>query len=112
MIAASTTKLSLDYLRGLGYVVDVVERWVPAAGGGQQVRRDLFGILDLVALRDGETLGVQTTTKGELARHARKIAESEHVGAVREAGWRIVIHGWHQPGGRGTRYQLEELDVS
>lgn len=109
---ASTTKLSLDHLRGLGYVVDVVERWVPAPAGGRQVRRDLFGILDLVALRGGETLGVQTTTYGELSRRARKIAESEHVGALREAGWRLVVHGWHQPGGPRTRYRLEELDVS
>jgi hypothetical protein len=111
-VNASTTKLSLDYLRGLGYVVDVVERWVPAGAGGPQVRRDLFGILDLVAIRGDETLGVQTTTKGELSRRARKIAESEHVAALREAGWRLVIHGWWQPGGPRTRYALEEVDVS
>lgn len=115
---ASTTKLSLDYLRGLGYTVDVVERWVPGATGGPRVRRDLFGILDLVAIRDSETLGVQTTTKGELSKRARKIAESEHVGALRAAGWGLVIHGWwlYVPppgGGHGRkRYVLEELDVS
>jgi hypothetical protein len=111
-VNASTTKLSLDHLRGLGYVVDVVERWVPAPVGGHKIRRDLFGILDLVAIRDGETLGVQTTTKGEISKRARKIAESEHVGALREAGWRLVVHGWWQPNGPRTRYALEELDVS
>lgn len=109
---ATSTKLSLDYLRGLGYTVDVVERWVPSINGGPRVRRDLFGILDLVAIRDGETLGVQTTTKGQIAAHARKIAKVEHVGALREAGWRLVIHGWSQPNGPRTRYALEELDVS
>jgi len=112
VVNASTTRLSLDYLRGLGYVVDVVERWVPGTAGGPRVRRDLFGILDLVALRGDETLGVQTTTRSQISGHARKIAESEHVGALREAGWRLVIHGWSQPGGPRTRYALEELDVS
>lgn len=109
---ASTTKLSLDYLRGLGYVAEVVEHWVPSPIGGRQVRRDLFGILDIVALRGAETLGVQTTTKGELSKRARKIAESPHVDALREAGWTLHVHGWWQPGGPRTRYQLEELDVS
>lgn len=108
---ASPTRLSLEYLRGHGYDVDVVERWVPGMAG-RQVRRDLFGILDLVALRGDETLGVQVTTKHNLGSRARKIAESEHVGALREAGWRLVVHGWWQPRGPRTRYELEELDVS
>ena len=111
-MSVSTVKLSLDHLRALGYVVEVVERWVPDPAGGVRVRRDLFGILDLVALRGDETLGVQTTTRGELARRARKIAESEHVGALREAGWTLTVHGWHQPRGPRTRWELEELDVS
>lgn len=112
MSRAPTTRLSLDYLRRLGYTVEVVEKWVPAAAGGRQIKRDLFGILDLLAVRGDETLGVQTTTTANLSAHARKIAESEHVGALREAGWSLVIHGWSQPGGPRTRWLLEELDVS
>ena len=72
---ASTTKLTLDNLRQQGYIVDVVERWVPNGAGGPQIRRDLFGILDLVAIRGSETLGVQTTTKANAASRARKIAQ-------------------------------------
>jgi hypothetical protein len=109
---ASTTQLSLDYLRDLGYVVDVVERWVPGTAGGPRVRRDLFGILDLVAVRSSETMGVQTTTKGELSKRARKIADSDHIGALREAGWTLHVHGWWQPNGPRTRYVCEVLDVS
>jgi hypothetical protein len=110
-VNASTVRLSLEYLRGLGYVVDVVERWVPSGAGGPQVRKDLFGILDLVAIREGETLGVQTTTKGEVSKRARKIAASENLAALQAAGWSIEVHGWWQPNGPRTRYAVEVLSV-
>ena len=108
---ASPTQLSLDYLRGLGYTVDVVERWVPGIKGGNRVRRDLFGILDLVGLRDGQTIGVQTTAKSALSTRARKIGESPILPLLQRAGWRIVVHGWHQPNGPRTRYAMEELVI-
>lgn len=108
-MSISTVKLSLDHLRSLGFVVDVCERWVPSPQG--QVRRDLFGVLDLVALRDGVTLGIQTTTRGEMGKRARKIAASETTPALHAAGWRLVVHGWYQPRGPRTRWELEELEV-
>jgi hypothetical protein len=110
-VNASTTQLSLDYLRGLGFTVDVVERWVPGVAGGNRVRKDLFGILDLVGIRDGLTIGVQTTAKSALSTRARKIAESDALPLLRQAGWRIVVHGWHQPNGPRTRYAMEELVI-
>lgn len=103
---ASSTQLSLQYLRDLGYDADVCERWVPSPHG--QVRRDLFGILDLVAIKGSETLGVQTTTRGELPKRMRKIFASDHLPILLGAGWRIVVHGWHQPRGKGTRWVCEE----
>ena len=108
---ASSTQLSLDYLRGLGYVCEVVERWIPSQKGGQRIRRDFLGIADIIALRDGETVAVQTTTRGQISAHARKIAAAEHIGTLHKAGWRVVIHGWHQPNGPRTRYQMEELEL-
>jgi hypothetical protein len=95
----------------MGYTVDIVERWVPGTSGGNRVRRDLFGILDLVGIREGLTVGVQTTTKGQMSTRARKIADSPSLDGLRRAGWRIVVHGWHQPNGPRTRYALEELII-
>jgi len=106
------TALSLDHLRSLGYLVDVVERWVPTGAGGARVRRDLFGILDLVAVREDGTLGVQTTTKGQTSTRARKIAKSAATPILLACGWRIVVHGWWQPNGFGTRWVLDEFDVA
>jgi len=91
------TALSLRHLRAEGWLVDVVERWVP--GPGSTTRRDLFGMLDLVALRDTRTLGVQTTSHTNAAARLAKIRDAEHaeaLGALARAGWEIVVHGWRK----------------
>jgi len=66
-------------------MVAVVEKWNPHA----RIRQDLFGILDLVAIKEGETLGVQTTTLGNVSSRLDKITQSEATPILREANWRI-----------------------
>lgn len=110
---ANPNRLSLNYLRALGYTVDIVERWVTAGAGGAQVRKDLFGILDLIAVREGDevTLGVQSTSKANMASRARKMAQAPETRLLLSAGWVLVVHGWWQPGGPRHRYELEEIVV-
>jgi hypothetical protein len=91
------TALSLRHLRGEGWTVDVCERWVPAGVG--QVRKDLFGMLDLVALRDTVTMGVQTTSHGNALSRHKKIVDDEHaerLAALHAANWIVVVHGWRK----------------
>jgi hypothetical protein len=102
----SPTGRSLAHLRDAGYVAEVVERWIP----GANVRRDLFGFGDLLAIRAGEVLLVQVTTGDHVAHRLAKIAEAEHVGAVRAAGIRIVVHGWRK--NAAGRWTLREVDCS
>jgi len=109
-VTASTVQMSMRYLEDLGYTVDVVERWIPGAHG--RVRKDLFGIFDLVAIRAGETLGVQTTSRVNLPARLRKIERSQHLPGLLDAGWRVVVHGWHQPNGPRTRWVCEESFVN
>ena len=59
----SPTQRSLAHLRALGYRVAIVERWNPFA----RIRQDLFGVLDLLAVKDGEILGVQVTSGSNVA---------------------------------------------
>ena len=54
------TQRSLKYLREQGYTVAIVERWNAFA----KIRQDLFGFIDLLAIKPGETLAVQTTASG------------------------------------------------
>lgn len=97
------TELSLRILRDEGWLVDVCERWVPSGSIGQ-VRRDLFGMLDLVAVRGTETLGVQTTSHDNVASRIRKMTDDDHapaLNALRAAGWTVVVHGWRKTNREG-----------
>jgi hypothetical protein len=106
MAKTSTTTRSRDHMLAQGYTVAVVERWNPFA----RIRQDLFGFIDLLCIGDGETVAVQTTSGTNVASRVKKIAEHENVGAVRKAGWRIVVHGWTKR--KNGRYELREVDCS
>lgn len=102
---SSPTQRSKKLLEDQGYLVAIVEKWNVHA----KVRQDLFGFVDLLAIRENETVGVQTTSYSNLSARVKKIAEHENVGAVRKAGWRILVHGWRKV---GSRWQVTERDVS
>jgi hypothetical protein len=100
------TQRSLEQLRRDGWTVAIVERWNPHA----RIRQDLFGCIDILALRDGETLAVQTTSTGVAAR-VRKIADNPNLPAMRAAGWSIVVHGWRKST-RTRKWVQRVVDVS
>jgi hypothetical protein len=102
---SSPTSRSLEEMRGRGYeLVDVVERWIP----GANIRKDLFGIGDLLCVGPGVTV-VQTTSASNVAARIAKIANSDAVAPLRRAGIRILVHGWRKVNGR---WNLREVDVS
>jgi hypothetical protein len=88
----SPTQRSLAKLRNEGYRVAVVERWNPHA----RIRQDLFGVVDVLAIKDGETLAVQATSGSNVSSRVRKIAEAEATADIRAAGWRFEVHGWRK----------------
>lgn len=100
------TQRSLKYLRDAGYRVAVVERWNAHA----RIRQDLFGVVDLLAIREGETLAVQTTSGSNVAARVKKISEAEALPDMRAAGWSIKVHGWRKAA--NGRWQVREVDVS
>lgn len=117
------TQLSLRHLRAEGWLADICERWVPSGGPGGGVRKDLFGMLDIVAVRGNETVGVQTTVAGNVSARLNKLRDTQHapaLAALDKAGWFVVIHGWRLstrhgracPHGRprcGCRWTLHRL---
>lgn len=102
----SPTQRSLKHLRDEGWTAQVVEKWVPQA----RRRVDLFGFIDVLAVRGSETLAVQTTSGSNVSARVAKIADHENVGAVREAGWGIHVHGWRK-NSKG-RWVLRVVDIS
>lgn len=102
----SPTARTLAELRKRGYMAAVTERWNPHA----KIRQDLFGIVDVLAVREGETLAVQATSGSNVASRVQKIAEHESTPELRKAGWSIAVWGWRK-NAKG-RWQLREVDVS
>lgn len=90
----SPTQRSLALLREAGYRCAIVEKWIPQT----KRRNDLFGFVDLLAIRDNETLAVQTTSGSNVASRITKITEdcADALADVRAAGWRIEVHGWRK----------------
>lgn len=96
IVTITPTQLTLRHLRGQGYTAEVTERWNPHA----MIRQDLFGFIDILAVRDNQTLAVQTTSAANVSSRVKKIALCQHVDAIREAGWVIRVHGWRKVGNR------------
>lgn len=104
-MSTSPTALTLRDLRRDGWTAEVVERWNPHA----RVRHDLFGFVDVLALRGDVTLGVQATSASNVSSRVRKIADSDLVAAVRAAGWQLEVWGWEK---KGRRWECRKVDVS
>ncbi len=97
--ARENTSHSVDYLRAQGYHVEFVERWVPGEItkgfiGGPGIKKDLFGIMDLLAVRPGEILGVQVGSLNGRASHKVKILAEPRTWDWIQSGARLVIHSW------------------
>ena len=104
-MATSPTQLSLKLLREQGWLVDVVEKWIP----GANIRKDLYGFGDLLCIKGKDTLVVQTTTASNMSARINKIADHENVRKVREAGWAIHVHGWHLDAKRKWHCKVKDL---
>lgn len=86
----SPTQRTLAVLRDQGYIAEVVERWNQFS----KTRKDLFGIIDVLAIGNGETVAVQTTSASNISKRMHKMEESPCLAYMRDAGWKIHIHGW------------------
>lgn len=108
---SSPTQRSLKLLRSRGYLVAIVEKWNPYV----KIRQDLFGFIDLVAIKGNETLGVQTTTRGDINRRMEKIRNLPAAKFWADSSTRkIIVHGWAIMGAKGKRkkYECREIEMT
>ena len=117
--------------RERGYYVEGTEQ-INRLPGGIVRRKDLFGFADLVAIplarsRPGDDtfVFIQVTSKPNVSTRLRKIQDgeethgrgqwarpiSELAEAVLDADHRIIVEGWHQPKGPGTKWECREEEV-
>lgn len=102
----SPTQLTLQKLKTDGWTtVAIVERWNPFA----RIRQDLFGCIDILALKDGDTLAIQCTTYNNRKSRINKISENEHLPNMRHANWSIEVWGWHK---KDNKWVVDITDLS
>ena len=95
----SPTQRTLAYLRKQGWTVGVVEKWIP-----QTMRRvDFLGGIDLIAVREGETLGVQATSTANASARVKKLRELPTMQTWKSAGNKLWVIGWAKRGRAGKR---------
>lgn len=92
-------------MRDQGYTAEVVERF----NSFTKRRNDLFGFIDILCIRKGEVVGVQTTSAGHVSDRKKKILEHENAQAVLDSGIRIIVHGWEK---KNNRWQVKEVEIT
>lgn len=106
-MAGSPTRRSLQALRAEGWLCAIVERWNPHVG----IRQDLFGCIDVLAVKDGATLAVQTTTASNVAARVKKILLNPKLPELLKA-WRVEVHGWTRPTKRIRRWRQRVVPIT
>lgn len=91
---SSPTQRSLALLKKEGYVPWITEHF----NSFGNVRVDLYGFIDIVALKSGEVgiLGVQTTAASGLSARVHKILGIPAYHLWLECGNRIWVMGWRK----------------
>ena len=87
----SNTSRTLRYIRAQGWSANIVECY----NFYSKQRKDLFGIIDIVALTDKGITGIQSTGQN-FAEHDRKILQSPEALEWIEAGGHLMLIGWRK----------------
>lgn len=73
-----------------GWTAEKVEQQIP----GTFIKRDLFGFLDILAIRGQEILGVQATSLSNVSARIKKITDHVNLPVVRKANIAVQVWGW------------------
>ena len=96
----SPTQRTLAELRKQGYTAYVVEKWNMHA----KIRQDLFGFIDILAMKPSEPLlAVQATSTGNISSRIDKIHDTILSQDWISTGARLEVWGWAKRGARGKR---------
>lgn len=90
----SNTSRTLEYIRSQGWEADKVEQWNPYAGKFGQ-RKDLFSVIDIVALGENSIIGVQSCGQS-FSEHNKKILDEPMSLKWLECGGRLMLIGWRK----------------
>lgn len=92
----SPTQRTLAWFGDRGYVVAVVERWIP----GARQRRDCFGC-DLLAAHPDRGIVLVQVCAADVAAHVTKLKTNSNARTFVEAGGEVMCVGWRALKGTG-----------
>jgi hypothetical protein len=90
---------ALAECRRRGWPAQTVEQRIPHTF----ITRDLFGVIDIVALAGPRIIGIQVTSGSNHAARIAKIAAEPRARAWCEAGGKIEVWSWSKRGAKGKR---------
>ena len=104
----SPTQRTLALVRKQGFVAQVVEHVVPRTF----IRRDLFNIIDILAINANHTIGIQTTSGSNVSARIKKAIESEQLRLwLSSPDRRFLIHGWRKLKS-SRRWECREIELT
>jgi hypothetical protein len=85
----------------VGKIADVCEKW----NSFTNQRKDLFGWVDIIALEENSTWGIQCTSTSNVKARINKICQDCKTTALAwlKAGNKIEVIGWSKRGAKGKR---------
>ncbi len=91
------TSRTLDALRGDGWIVEVVERWIP----GVNIRRDFIGVGDVLAMKADALLLVQCTSDANISSRVNKAKVEPRLRTwLADPSRMFEVWGWSRRDGR------------
>jgi len=90
----SNTSRTLEYIRSQGWDADKVEQFNPYAGKFGK-RKDLFGVIDIIALTDQGIMGIQSCGQA-FSEHNKKILDEPMALKWLEKGGALMLIGWRK----------------
>ena len=90
----TNTSRTLKALHQDGYICGIVERF-NRFGGSHGIRQDLFGFIDIIAIKPNEIYGIQSCGQA-FSEHNKKILNSELAIDWINAGGKIELWGWRK----------------
>lgn len=108
MAKTATTTYTMKLFRKFGYTVWKTEYWCSFS----RKRKDLLGFIDVIAFDEGEIIGVQDTSVGNMRARVKKILASPLAWDwLQEDSRTIIVVGWEKVKNRWT-YREEEILLS
>ena len=81
---------SLAWLRDQGFAADTAERKIT-----RTLTRDLFGCIDIVAMKDSGVHWIQVTDGSNASKRVHKVRASEHYDLLCATG-NVYVHAWRR----------------